>query len=201
MANAGFFRSGERNSIRHTETTTRIGAREGVCMSTTSNPDRDANRDPITGAPGSHPIGTGVGAAGAGAAGAAIGAVAGPVGVVVGAAVGAIAGGLAGKGVAEAIDPTAEDAYWEEHYRAQPFYEEGVEYSEYRPAYQTGYESYATHASSGRRFDELEPELQRDYETRKGTSRLGWDKARAAARAAWDKLERVIPGDSDRDGK
>jgi hypothetical protein len=25
-------------------------------------PDRDANRDPITGAPGSHPIGTGVGA-------------------------------------------------------------------------------------------------------------------------------------------
>ena len=34
----------------------------------------DSNPDPITGAPGSHPVGTGLGAAGAGAAGAAIGA-------------------------------------------------------------------------------------------------------------------------------
>mgnify|MGYP003391712891 CR=1 FL=1 len=30
------------------------------------------------------------------------------------AAVGAIVGGLAGKGVAEMVDPTAEDAYWRE---------------------------------------------------------------------------------------
>ena len=66
-----------------------------------------ANRDPITGTPGAHPVGTGVGAAAGGvAAGAAVGSVAGPVGTVVGAAVGAVAGGLAGKGVAEKIDPT-----------------------------------------------------------------------------------------------
>ena len=32
----------------------------------------DANRDPITGTPGAHPVGTGVGAAGGGSAGAAI---------------------------------------------------------------------------------------------------------------------------------
>ena len=65
------------------------------------------NRDPITGAPGAHPVGTGVGAAAGGiAAGAAAGSVAGPVGTVVGAAVGAVAGGLAGKGVAEKVDPT-----------------------------------------------------------------------------------------------
>ena len=66
-----------------------------------------ANRDPLTGASGAHPIGTGVGAAAGGiAAGAAVGSVAGPVGTAVGAAVGAVAGGLAGKGVAENIDPT-----------------------------------------------------------------------------------------------
>lgn len=76
---------------------------------------RDANRDPITGAPGSHPVGTGLGAAAGGvAAGAAAGTVAGPVGTVVGAAVGAVVGGLAGKATAEAIDPTAEDAYWQD---------------------------------------------------------------------------------------
>ena len=59
---------------------------------------RDENRDPITGAPGSHPVGTGLGAAAGGmAAGAAAGTVAGPVGTAVGAAVGAVVGGLAGK--------------------------------------------------------------------------------------------------------
>jgi hypothetical protein len=42
---------------------------------------KDANRDPITGAPGSHPVGTGLGAAAGGmAAGAAAGSVAGPAG-------------------------------------------------------------------------------------------------------------------------
>ena len=65
------------------------------------------NRDPITGEPGAHPVGTAVGAtAGAVAAGAAVGSVAGPVGTVVGAVVGAVAGGAAGKGVAETVDPT-----------------------------------------------------------------------------------------------
>lgn len=66
-----------------------------------------SNRDPLTGEPGAHPVGTAVGAtAGAVAAGAAVGSVAGPVGTAVGAAVGAVAGGLAGKGVAETVDPT-----------------------------------------------------------------------------------------------
>ena len=78
------------------------------------DPNPDANRDPLTGAPGSHPIGTAAGAvAGAVAAGAAAGTLAaGPIGTVVGAAVGALAGGLAGKGIAEMIDPTVEDRYW-----------------------------------------------------------------------------------------
>lgn len=68
---------------------------------------QDANRDPITGEPCSHPIGTGVGAAAGGAAaGAAAGTVAGPVGTGIGAAVGAVAGGLAGKAAAEKFNPT-----------------------------------------------------------------------------------------------
>src|SRR6186997_2081540 len=105
--------------------------------------DKDTNPDPITGAPGSHPIGTGIGAAGAGAAGAAIGAVAGPIGAAVGAVVGAVAGGLAGKGVAEAVNPTAEDAYWRENFSTRPYVAQGTAYDEYRPAYQYGWESRA----------------------------------------------------------
>jgi len=66
----------------------------------------EVNPDPLSGAAGSHPIGTSIGAAGGAAAGASIGAVAGPVGAAVGTLVGAVAGGLAGKGAAEAINPT-----------------------------------------------------------------------------------------------
>jgi hypothetical protein len=119
----------------------------------------------------------------------------------VGTVIGAVAGGLAGKGVAEAVDPTAENAYWEKSYRNEPYYEQGTEYSDYEPAYRTGYQSYATHGVQGRRFEDVEPDLRREYEATKGTSRLGWEKAKAASRAAWDRVERALPGDADGDGK
>lgn len=160
----------------------------------------DANLDPISHEPGAHPVGTGIGAAGAGAAGAAIGgAVAGPVGAVAGAVVGAFAGGLVGKGVAESIDPTVEDAYWQQNYTSRSYVEPGVTYEDYQPAYRTGYEGYGRY--HGRHFDEVEPDLRRDYETNRGKSKMGWDKAKYAARDAWDKVERAIPGDADKDGR
>ncbi|MEO6035321.1 MAG: hypothetical protein ABIQ35_08710 [Verrucomicrobiota bacterium] len=146
---------------------------------------RDANRDPLTGEPGAHPVGTGVGAvAGGVAAGAAIGTVAGPLGTAVGAAVGAVVGGLAGKGVAEAIDPTAENAYWEKNYRNRSYVTENDSYDSYRPAYETGYHGFGRHA--GKRYDDVERELQSDYTARKGT--LPWDKAKPAVRDAWDRV-------------
>ena len=73
------------------------------------NPE-DTNPDPITGQPGAHPLGTGVGAAGVGGVSTVVGGVvAGPVGAVVGAVVGSVAGGLAGKGTAESLNPSSED--------------------------------------------------------------------------------------------
>ena len=69
-------------------------------------PDADANADPLTGEPGAHPIGVGIGAVGTGIIGAALGAIAGPAGIVAGTAVGALAGGLLGKGAAESVNPT-----------------------------------------------------------------------------------------------
>ena len=72
----------------------------------------ESNPDPITGAPGAHPVGVGLGAAAGGiAAGAAAGTLAaGPIGTVVGAAIGAVVGGLAGKGAAESMNPTAAES-------------------------------------------------------------------------------------------
>lgn len=161
---------------------------------------RDANRDPITGTPGAHPVGVGVGAAGGGAAaGAAVGTVAGPVGTMVGAAVGAVVGGLVGKAAAEAIDPTVEDTYWKANYNKEPYYEKGRGYDDYAHAYRTGYEGRIRHQA--RTFEEAEKDLQMDYNKRRGASGLTWEQNKRAARAAWDRVERAMPGDADGDGR
>lgn len=161
---------------------------------------KDQNRDPITGAPGSHPVGTGVGATGGGVTGAAIGtAVGGPVGAVIGAAVGAIAGAYAGKGVAEMIDPTAEDAYWRDNYSSRPYVDANSSYDDYAPAYRYGWESRGNQV--GRSFDEAENDLSAGWDKVKGNSRLGWDRAKHAAKDSWHKVERALPGDADGDGR
>jgi hypothetical protein len=128
--------------------------------------------------------------------------VAGPVGTVVGAAVGAVVGGLAGKGIAEQIDPSREDAYWRDNFSSRP-YASGATYDEYRPAYQYGWDSYSRYP--GRRFDEVESDLSRDWDRTRGQSNLTWERAKHATKDAWnrvsDSVERAMPGDSDRDGK
>ncbi len=154
----------------------------------------DANLDPITGEPGAHPVGTGVGALGGGTAGAAIGGAIGgpigaPVGAVIGGIIGAVGGGLAGKGVAESINPTEENTYWESNYRNASYFQNEYEYADYAPGYKTGYEGFDRYGQSGRDFTDAEPDLQRDYEQSKGSSRLEWDKAKAATRDAWERLK------------
>jgi hypothetical protein len=162
----------------------------------------DANRDPVTGTPGSHPVGTAAGAVAGGAAGAAVGSSAGPAGTVVGAVVGAVVGGLAGKGIAEQIDPTVEDAYWRDNFMSRPYATDST-YDEYRPAYRYGWDSYSKHP--GRRFEEVESDLSHGWDRAKGESKLTWDRAKLATKDAWnrvsDKVERAVPGDSDLDGK
>lgn len=157
----------------------------------------DANRDPITGAPGAHPVGVGVGTvAGGAAAGAAAGAVAGPVGAAAGAIVGGIVGGLAGKGVAENLNPTVEDAYWREAHTAQPYDDAGRGYDDYASAYRTGYEGAPRYAAASS-FDDAEPRLREDYMRNRGSSSLEWDAAQPATRSAWDRVSQRDRDTSD----
>jgi len=152
---------------------------------TVTDREASANLDPITKEPGAHPVGVGVGAvAGGVAAGAAVGSVAGPIGTGIGAAVGAVIGGLAGKGVAEGIDPTAEDAYWRENYASRD-YAAGRSYSDYGPAYNYAVSNY----QRDRSFEDLEPELADGWMGARGTSSLGWGEASHAARDAWNRLD------------
>ncbi len=148
--------------------------------------DKSFNLDPITDAPGAHPVGTGLGAAmGGAAAGAAAGAFGGPVGAVAGAVIGAVAGGLGGKAVAESVNPTAEEAYWRENYLNEPYYEAGRGYDDYAPAYRLGLYGRTSYEGD---FDAAESRLASDWDTRRESSTLPWVQAKSASRAAWDRV-------------
>ena len=173
-----------------------------------SHNNAQENPDPITGAPGSHPAGTGIGAASGGLAGAAAGIPAGPVGMAIGATVGTIAGGLAGKVAAESANPTspaapggdttaavvdadAEDAYWRSQFQREPYYVAPHTYDDYAPAFLTGYLGYSRLAGS--RYEDIESDLERDYSANRAGSNLTWLEAKPATRAAWQRVERAQP--------
>lgn len=150
------------------------------------------NPDPITGARGAHPVGTGVGAAAAGTAGAAFGATAGPIGAVVGAAVGAVVGGLIGKGASEVIFPTAEQDYFRTSHRRRPQIDPDLDYDrDYAPAYRAGYVSHVRKPSAS--FEEAETDVIGEWEATKGESRLEREKAREAWKAGWERGSQQPP--------
>ncbi|MDQ3617391.1 MAG: hypothetical protein M3374_01470 [Pseudomonadota bacterium] len=152
---------------------------------------RDMNRDPITGAPGSHPVGVGVGGAGGAAAGAAIGALFGPIGMLIGGGIGAVAGASAGKGVAERMDPTGEAEYWRDESANRPYVSKDYDYdNDYQPAYLYGTQARSQHA--GRQWDDsLESDLHQGWEKAKGNSKLDWENAKDPVRDAWDRSDRT----------
>jgi hypothetical protein len=149
----------------------------------------DSNPDPITGEPGSHPVGVGTGGVAGGATGAAIGGVlGGPIGAVVGGAIGAVAGGLAGKEVAEAIDPTIENEYWLENYRDRPYYKVGKPYDDYQKAYRYGWENAARPEYRDRSFEDIEKELKTNWPSYDGGSTSDWEENREPVRDAYDRI-------------
>ena len=85
------------------------------------------------------------------------------------------------------INPTAEDAYWREAFKDEPYYKPDLSYDDYSPAYRVGYTGPLRREGS---FEALEDALHQDWDRVKGRSRLSWDEARLATQAAW---ERVAP--------
>lgn len=146
-----------------------------------------------------HSIGEGAGAVTGAVAGAAIGSVAGPVGTVIGTVAGGVVGAKAGGGIAEAVNPTEYTRHFESTYRERPYYASGREWSDYQPAYQYGYDTYGQYR--GRRFEEVEPDLERRWADTRSDSRLEWNEAKQAVRDGWHHIERRMPGDADHDGR
>ena len=89
-----------------------------------------------------HSIGEGTGAVAGAITGAAVGSAAGPVGTVVGAIAGGALGAKGGGALAEAVNPTEYNTYFEKSYKSAPYYVSGSEWRDYQPAYKYGYDTY-----------------------------------------------------------
>ncbi len=153
-------------------------------------PSGDRNADPITDAPGSHPIETGIGAAVAGAAsGMAVGAMTGPVGAAVAAAAGAIAGGLAGKGIGEYIDPTTEDNWLRDNFSSRPYVDEGETFESYEPFYRYGGQVESQYGDN--RFEDIEDDVHKNWLASDACCNREWPQVRDAIKDSYDRTVQI----------
>ncbi len=84
------------------------------------------------------------------------------------------------------VNAALEDQYWRIAYQDEAYFNEQFGFDDYHPAYVLGYQGPARFHSS---FEEAAPQLNKEWEQVKGKSRLSWDHARMAIRAAWDKVD------------
>ena len=150
-----------------------------------------------------HGLGKGAGAAAGAVTGGAIGSAVGPVGTAAGAVVGAVVGGVAGYAaggaIAEAVNPTEYDDHFRNNYSSAQHYSDRYTWNDYQPAYQYGYNTYGQY--KGQRFEDVEPQLERDWNSARGKSSMAWNDAKGVVRDGWHYIERAVPGDADRDGR
>ena len=146
-----------------------------------------------------HNLGAGTGAVAGAVTGAAVGSAVGPVGTVVGAVAGGVVGAKAGDSIAEAVNPTDYNDHFRNTYNSASYYKADRDWNDYEPAYTYGYDTYGQYR--GRRFEDVEPDLERGWDKTKANSRLAWADARGAVRDGWHYVERAMPGDADRDGR
>ena len=82
------------------------------------------------------------------------------------------------------VDPAREDAYWREaHCRAQ-YRSPALDYEDYAPAYCVGYAGFAQYGGC---FEDAEKSLCANWVRIKGDSRLSYEQALPAIRAAWNR--------------
>lgn len=117
--------------------------------------------------------------------GAALGALAGPIGSIVGAIAGAIAGWWAGHTIAETArdyDHLYDAAYRDRFARSAP---RDLTFDEIRPALQLGYLAGVNPDWTGRSFSDVEPQLERGWDS--VAANLGpWPRVRDYAHDAFD---------------
>jgi uncharacterized protein (TIGR02271 family) len=78
-----------------------------------------------------------------------------------------------------------DDSYYRNHWNSN-YASTGGSYDDYAPAYRYGSTMASNDQYRGRRWDEIEPTLRSDWETRNPGS--PWEKTKAAIRHGWDRM-------------
>lgn len=133
-------------------------------------------------------VGETVGGLSGAATGAALGSLGGPIGTIIGGLAGAATGWWTGRAVSEAASSFDGD---EDYYRAQysssrPNASTGASYDAARPAYQLGHVAGMNPDYQGRKFDDVEVDLRRGWESQ-GATGNNWNDVRGYARDAYDR--------------
>jgi len=117
-------------------------------------------------------------------------AVAGPPGLVVGVVIGVAAGAVLGNRVAVAADPDDDVGHFKEIHESMPYFVDGMEWSDYEPAYRFGVDTYRTRG--GQDFAAAEPALGARWLKVRGRSRLTWDQASGPVEHVWRDMDKTL---------
>lgn len=88
------------------------------------------------------------------------------------------------------VDPLREDDYWRDAHLRARYASPGLDYEDFAPAYCVGYTGFAQYGGC---FDEAEKSLCANWVRIKGDSRLSYEQALPAIRAAWERSARREP--------
>lgn len=106
-------------------------------------------------------------------------------GAMLGATRGAIKGGLAGLEQPEQSGEMFDENYWRESFGVLPYVDPDVLFSQYRPAFQFGWQQAVRNA--GTSFDEIEEAMAQAWEQMRGNADLSWKQAKDAVRDAFER--------------
>ena len=83
-------------------------------------------------------------------------------------------------------DWPSEEAYWRENYKRRPYVDPNDNYESYGAGYRFGYE--ATEQYPDQHWDDVEPNLRRDWDSYKYRGASTWEQIKHAVRDAWDRI-------------
>jgi hypothetical protein len=79
-----------------------------------------------------------------------------------------------------------QNLYWQDNFSTRPYYQAGITYDAYEPAYQYGFNAYKKY---GRKpFNQIEPQLQGNWYYVRGNSTLTWDQAEPAVQDSYNRM-------------
>ena len=91
-------------------------------------------------------------------------------------------------GTSAQSDLRDDDSYFRNHFTST-YGSSGAAYDDYAPAYSYGSQMASSGRYTGRQWDEIEPELRSDWDTRYGSGGAStWEKMKAAVRHGWDRI-------------